>query len=416
MADPPAVSDNPFRIRAFVQLWMSRMTSVLALQLLGTAIGWQVYTTARDGGASVNSAALSVGMIGLAQFLPMVLFTLPAGEMADRRDRRAIVMTCLVIDAVCAAALVALDLRGSPPFWSLVALSVILGATRAYISPASSALLPMLTPREVLPRAITLNSLGFQGAVIVGPSVAGLLVLKNNQYWVNYASAFVLFLCAASAMALIRERTKPDPTTGSRIELIKEGLAYTWRNKIVFGAISLDLVAVLLGGATALMPAFAFDVLHVGPKELGWMRSAPGVGALLMAAYLSKFHIRRRGGLWMFLAVAVFGVATVVFGLSQSLWLSLVALVILGAADMISVNVRSTLIQLSTPDAMRGRVSSVSMLFISASNELGEFESGIVARFLGPIGAAVFGGVGSLMATGLWAWWFPSIRKADRLS
>ena len=307
-----------------------------------------------------------------------------------------------------------LPLHGSPPIWGLCALAALFGASRAFIAPASSATLPMLVPREVLARAIVLNSLAFQSGAIIGPAVGGLLYGVSPL--AAYGVALVLFLVGTGVSLLIPGNTKPEPSDASRWELMKEGLSYVWRTKIVFGAISLDLVAVLLGGATLLMPAFARDVLHVGPTGYGIMRAAGAVGAGGMALYLAAFPIRRHGGMWMFAGVAVFGLATLVFGLSTSFWLTVAALVTIGAADMISVNVRQTLIQIATPDAMRGRVSSVSMLFISASNELGEFESGVVARFLGPVGAAVFGGVGSLLATGAWAVWFPQLRKADRLT
>ncbi len=272
----------------------------------------------------------------------------------------------------------------------------------------------MIVPREVLPRAIVVNSLAFQLGAVAGPAVGG--VLAGWSVPGAYAVSLVLFTVAGISVLSIRGNTTPVPQEGSRWALMVEGLRYVWTNKIVFGSISLDLVAVLLGGATLLLPVFANDVLHVGAAGYGIMRAAFAVGALVVALYLSRSPIRRHGGPWMFSAVAVFGLATVVFGLSKSFWLTTFALAIAGGADMISVNIRQTLIQIVTPDPMRGRVSAVSMLFIGASNELGEFESGLVARFLGPVGAAVFGGVGSLVATGLWALWFPSLRKADRLT
>jgi MFS family permease len=411
---PDVVSDNPFRLPAFRLFWGSRMAAVLGSQIQAMAIGYQVYDLARAHGNDLKTSAFYLGMVGLAQFVPMFLLVLPAGVVADQRDRKAIFAICLFADALIAVLYVALSLHGAPPLWTLCALAALFGASRAFVAPASSAALPMLVPRAILSRAIVLNSLAFQSGAIVGPAIGGLIYAVSPT--VAYSVALVLFLIGAGVSLLIPGNTKPEPSTASRWELMKEGLAYVWRTKIVFGAISLDLVAVLLGGATLLMPAFARDVLHVGPQGAGLMRAAGGVGAGLMAIYLAIKPIRRHGGLWMFVGVAVFGVATIVFGLSKIFWLTLLALALLGAADMISVNVRQTLIQIVTPDAMRGRVSAVSMLFISASNELGEFETGIVARFLGPVGAAVFGGVGSLMATGLWAAWFPQLRKADRLT
>jgi MFS family permease len=412
-AQPAQASTNPFAVRAFAFFWSGRLLSTLGAQAQGVAIGWQVYEIARRH-SDVKQAAFYVGLIGLAQFLPLFALTLPAGVAADRRDRKTMMAICLGAEAVCAALFLGLALHGSPPFWALFAVAVLFGGARAYIAPASQAIGPMIVPREALPRAIAVNSLAFQVGAIAGPGFGGLLVAVSPAF--AYAVSLGLFLLGALSLLMIDVNTRPIATAGSRRALIKEGLAYVWRTKIVFGAISLDLVAVLLGGATALLPVFARDVLHVGPQGFGLMRAAPAIGAAAMALVLARWHVRRHAGPWMFASVAVFGLFTVVFGLSQLFWLSVVSLVILGAADMISVYIRSTMIQIVTPDEMRGRVSAVSMLFIGASNELGEFESGLVARFLGPVGAAVFGGVGSLIATGLWAAWFPSLRKADRLT
>ena len=414
MSSPDVVSDNPFRLPAFRLFFGTRLMAILGAQVQGLTIGIQVYELARDRGNDVNTSAFYLGMIGLAQFLPMFLLVLPAGVVADQRDRKTIFAVCLFADAVIAALYVALSLHGAPPLWILCVLAALFGASRAFIAPASSATLPMLVPREALPRAIVLNSLAFQSGTIIGPAVGGIIYAISPT--VAYASALVMFLLGAVISLMIPGNTRPEPSTASRWELMKEGLRYVWWTKIVFGAISLDLFAVLLGGATLLMPAFALDVLHVGPQGVGLMRGAVGAGAAAMALYLAFKPIRRHGGLWMFAGVAVFGLATVLFGVSKLFWLTLLALAIIGASDMISVNVRQTLIQIVTPDAMRGRVSAVSMLFISASNELGEFESGVVARFLGPVGAAIFGGVGSLIVTGAWAAMFPSLRKADRLT
>ena len=406
------VSPSPFRVRDFRLVWAARVAAVLGVQTQGAAVLWQVYEVARrDHG--VAESALYLSLVGLVQFLPLFALTLPAGETADRRDRKKVMALCIGAEALCAAAFVGLALLGRPPLWSLLAVAALFGASRAYLAPASQAMLPMLVPRESLPRAIVASSLAFQVGAIAGPALGGLIVAVSVP--AAYAVSLALFLIAALLVLAIRTPTRPVPQPGSRWALMKEGLAYVWRTKIVFGAISLDLVAVLLAGATLLVPIFARDILHVGAEGFGIMRAAFGVGALLTALYLSKWPLLRRGGLWMFGSVAVFGLATVAFGLSQLFWLSVAALAIAGAADMISVNIRQTLVQIATPDHMRGRVSSVSMLFIGASNELGEFESGLAARFLGPVGAAVFGGVGSLVATGLWAAWFPSLRKADRL-
>ena len=423
MSSPAVVSDNPFRIPDFRLFWACRVSAVFATQVQSTTLAWQVYNVVRKHSlasgdqlpAAMKAAAFSVGMIGLVQFAPMLLMSLPAGEFADRHDRRLILMSCLVVDAVTAALFTALSLSGHAALPLLLAVAALYATARAFIAPASSSLLPMLVPREILPRAIAINSMALQVGTIAGPALAGPLIALSPTF--AFAAAGGLFLIGALVLLPMKPRKPENAPTGlSRWEAIREGLSYVWRTKIVFGAISLDLFAVLLGGATLLLPAFAADVLHVGAHGYGLLRASSALGAFGMAFYLSRFSIHRHAGMWMFSGVAVFGLATIVFGLSIWFWLTILALIVIGAADMISVNVRQTLIQLTTPDAMRGRVSAVSMLFISASNELGEFETGVVARFLGVVGAAVFGGVGSVAVTGLWAWWFPDLRKADKLT
>ena len=392
--------------------WAERFLSTLGVQIQSVALGWQVYAIARLT-YSVGESAFLVSMIGLAQFLPLLLLTLIAGETADRRTRKYIVAITLAIDAVSASVLLVLALTGSHALWPIFAVSVLFGASRSFMSPASSALGPMLVPRALLPRAIAWNSLSWQSGSIVGPALGGLLLIHSPG--LAFGASVVLYLTAAVMALMIRHSTRPETQPGSRLELIKEGLSYVWNNKIVFGSISLDLFAVILGGATALLPVFAKDVLHIGPGGFGLLRASPAIGACLVAVYLAANPIRRHAGRIMFAGVAVFGAATVVFGLSQLLWLSVGALALLGGADMLSVYVRQTLVQIVTPDAMRGRVSAVSGVFISASNELGEAESGVAAWFLGPVGAVVFGGIGAMGVTGLWAWLFPELRKADRL-
>jgi MFS family permease len=400
------------RERDFMLFWAARFVSTLGVQIQSVAIGWQVYAIARLT-HSVGESAFLVSMIGLAQFLPLFLLTLIAGETADRRTRKLIVAATLVIDAVSASVLLGLALTGSHALWPIFAVSVAFGASRAFLSPASSAMGPMLVPRPLLPRAIAWNSLSWQSASIMGPAVGGLLLIHSPA--TAFGGAMAMYLAAALMALSIRKQTRPETQPGSRVELIKEGLAYVWNNKIVFGSISLDLFAVILGGATALLPVFAKDVLHIGPAGFGILRASPAIGATVVAIYLASNPIRRHAGRIMFAGVAVFGAATVVFGLSKLLWLSVGSLALLGGADMLSVYVRQTLVQIVTPDAMRGRVAAVSGVFISASNELGETESGVVAWLLGPVGAAVFGGVGAMGVTGLWAWLFPELRKADRL-
>ncbi len=417
----PAPSEEPvpdtstralLRERDFLLFWAARFVSTLGVQIQSVALGWQVYAIARLT-KSVGESAFLVSMIGLAQFLPLFLLTLVAGETADRRTRKLIVAVTLALDAVSAGVLLTLALMGSHQLWPIFAVSVVFGASRSFLSPASSAMGPMLVPRPLLPRAIAWQSLSWQAGSIMGPALGGLLLIHSPA--TAFGASFGFYLLAALLALAIRKDTKPEPQPGSRVELIKEGLAYVWNNKIVFGSISLDLFAVILGGATALLPVFAKDVLHIGPGGFGLLRAAPAIGACVIGVYLASNPIRRHAGAIMFAGVAVFGLATAVFGLSKLEWLSVVALAVLGGADMLSVYVRQTLVQIVTPDAMRGRVAAVSGVFISASNELGEVESGAAAWLLGPVGAAVFGGVGAMAVIALWAFLFPDLRKADRL-
>jgi MFS family permease len=415
-SDPPLLAARPARLldqRPYVLFWASRFLSIIGGQAQTVTIAWQVYSVARLHG-DVRHASFALGMIGLAQFLPVAFLTLTAGEVADRHDRRIIGALAMIGEAVTVSILLVLAVVGLKAVWPIYGAAIIFGCCRAFLGPASSALGPMLVPRELLPKAIAWNSLAWQTGSIAGPVVGGLLIAISPV--ASYGTSLVLYLLSAALLFAIRHPTKPVVQPGSRWMLVKEGLAYVWNNKIVFGAISLDLFAVLLGGATALLPAFAADILKVNAQGFGLLKAASGAGAGVVAVILASRPLHRRAGIFMFCGVAVFGAATIVFGLSRSLWVSVAALAILGGADMLSVYVRQTLVQVVTPDAMRGRVSAVSGLFIGASNELGEFESGVAARFLGPIAATVFGGVGALIVTGGWALLFPALRKADRLA
>lgn len=416
MSDAPPVSQVSARAllkeRDYLFFWSSRWCGSLAAQVQSVAMGWQMYALARQT-RSVEESAFLVGMIGLAAFLPVFFLTLPAGEIADRHSRKRVLQICLSGEILSVGLLALAAWKGFASVPLLLVIAMGFGASRAFFSPASTALGPMLVPRELLPRAIAWNSLAWQSASIAGPALGGVLVAISPAH--AYGTALVLYLGSIVTVSMVRKNTRPQTQPGSRWALMKEGLGYVWRQKIVFGAISLDLFAVLLGGATALLPVFARDVLHVGPEGFGLLRSGPAIGATIIALSLAANPIRSKAGLFMFGGVAVFGAATIVFALSRSLWLSVAALAVLGGADMLSVYVRQTLVQLVTPDPMRGRVAAVSTLFIGASNELGEFESGVVARFLGPVGAALFGGVGALIVTGVWAKLFPALRKADRL-
>lgn len=404
---------NPLHYRDYRLFLAARFAAVVGTQAQAVTLGWHVYSLARAD-RPVSEAAFLLGLIGLCQFVPLFLLTLPAGEVADRRDRKRLMAASLGVEGICAAILCAGALIGRTPLSVIFATAALFGAARAFIMPSSAAIGPMLVPRPVLPRAIAFNSLAFQGGSILGPALGGVLVAVSPG--LSYGVSVGLYALAAGLLLFIRASTRPEarPASG-RVSQIREGLAYVWRTKIVFGAVSLDLFAVLLGGATALLPVFARDVLHADERVFGLLRAAPAVGAGIVAAVLARNHIRRFAGPWMFAAVAVFGLATLLFAVSRQLWLSLFALAVIGGADMVSVFIRQTLIQIVTPDAMRGRVAAVSTLFIGASNELGEFESGLVARLLGPVGAVLFGGFGALGVTGLWAWLFPDLRRADRL-
>lgn len=397
----------------FVRFWLSRWTAVLGVQIQSVALGWHVYSLARET-MDVPRAAFMVSLIGLVSFVPVLLLALPAGETADRYDRRTILKFTYAGEIAIAAMLMIATLTGNDSIPLLLGAAFLFGVCRAFFAPANTAMGPMLVPRALLPRAIAWNSLAWQTASIVGPAVGGVLVAWSTG--MSYAAALVFYVIAGLTILLIRSNTKPEVQPGSRWALMKEGLVYVWTNKIVFGAISLDLAAVILAGATAMLPVYARDVLHVGPEGFGILRAGPAIGAAAMAFFLAAVPIRSKAGVIMFVSVGIFCLGTIVFGASRVMWLSVTALVILGAADMISVYIRQTLIQLVTPDHMRGRVATVSSLFIGASNELGEFRGGVVARFIGPVAAVVWGGVGALVVTGVWAKLFPELRKADRLA
>jgi MFS family permease len=415
---PTAAADTSalalLRQRDYMVFLATRVAGVLGTVAQSVTLGWQVYDLSRAE-RGVAESALNVGFVGLATFLPLVFLALPSGVAADRYPRKTILMACFSAQAVLAAGLAWTAASGLASVGSLVAFAGAFGVTRSFIAPANAAMGPMLVPPHLLPRAIAWNSLAFEIGTIGGPALAGALVAQWSSAY-SYLVSLLLYLGPVVGLAAVRGSTRPPAQPGSRLEQMREGLRYIRDNRIVLGAISLDLFAVLLGGATALLPVFARDILAVGPQGFGLMRSAPAAGAAVVALWLAGRPIHRRAGLSLFTGVAIFGVATVVFGLSRSLWLSLAALAVLGGADMVSVYVRQTLVQIVTPDAMRGRVAAVSFLFIGASNELGEFESGVTARLFGPVGAAVFGGVASLLVTGTWARLFPELRKVDRLA
>jgi MFS family permease len=396
----------------YVRFWFMRWSVSMATLVQTVVMGWQVYSLARADG-DVQESALQLGWLGLASFAPMFVLTLPAGWAADHFPRKRQIFAAAAVDCCTVSLLLVLTMLHEVTAPRLIAIAVAFGASKAFIAPAVTALAPMLVPRALLPRAIAWNTLSWQSSGVIGPAVGGLLVAISPL--AAYIGSLAFYLIAFLCLAGIKSPTRPQSLAGSPIEKVKEGLVYIWKEKIVFGAISLDLVAVLLGGATALLPVYARDVLQVGPEGFGILRAAPAIGATLVGLMLAAYPIRQHAGTFMLGGVAVFGAATVVFGLSKVFWLSVAALAVLGAADMLSVFVRQALIQVVTPDPMRGRVAAVSTLFVSGSNELGEFETGLVARFIGPVAAAVYGGIGAILATGLWAAMFPQLRKADRL-
>jgi MFS family permease len=404
-----------FRHRAFAQYWTGRFLTTIATLIQSVTVGWEVYVVARQT-MSVEQSSFMVGMVGLAQFVPMFALALLAGETADRYDRRKILLACSSLQFICAIAFTLWTLFDHSSLTALFIIAGFFGIARAFSMPAGTSLAPTLVPAEILPQAIAWNTLSVQGGMVLGPWLGGILCAIAPVY--AHATAGALYFVAIINCFILLNlniNARAQHKSGRRLTMIKEGLAYLWSNKIVLGAISLDLFAVFLGGATALLPVFAKDVLHIGADGFGLLRSGPALGGGLVTLVLSVRPVRRHAGPWMLLAVTVFGIATIVFALSRSIVLSMIMLVILGAADSISVFVRQSLVQIVTPDHMRGRVSAVSGLFISASNELGEFESGVAARLLGPVGAIIFGGVGSIAVTALWAKLFPALRKADKL-
>jgi MFS family permease len=401
-----------FRHRLFAQYWAGRLFATMAVQMQATAMGWQVYDAARAQGQTIAEAAFVLGLVGLAQFLPLLVLSLFGGQAADRYNRRLILTTCMIAKAMILLWLALVSsVRPDIIVSAVFAAAISAGMINAFMPPAATALLPMLLPREELPQGIAWSSLAFQSSLIIGPAVGGLLYAFGAV--APYLTAFALLVVSTGLIFFLRPPPQEPVKDARTLGMIVEGLRYVWGNKIVLGAISLDLVVVLLAGAVALLPVFARDILHAGPGELGVLRSATGMGAAVVALGLALNPLRRRVGLWMFGSTIAFGLATIVFGLSQWLWLTAFALAVAGGVDMISVYVRQSLIQLATPDPMRGRVAAVSFIFISASNELGDFEAGLMARIFGPVAAVTIGGVAAVVASLGWMRIFPALAKAD---
>lgn len=374
-------------------------------------MGAQVYQIARtDYGMGPKEAAFLLGMLGLVQFLPFMLLTPVAGVLADRMDRRHLGAIATAVDLLIGLALAAANTWGFVSLPLLFALAACYGAARVFIGPAISAITPNVVPPELLPKAIATSSIAWQSAAVIGPAAGGFLLAAHPSlpYW--YASAMLLL--AVATLLAIRHRAPPAAAKEPPLKLMADGAKFVWRERFLLGCVSLDLFAVLLGGATAMLPAFAYDVLHVGSEGLGLLRAAPAAGAMVVAIWLGVRPITNNVGVKMLWAVAAFGLATTIFGLSTSFPLSLGMLALLGGADSVSVFIRNTLVQLNTPDEMRGRVSSISGLAISASNELGEMQSGLAAALLGPVAAVALGGVGAILVTGIWAVIFPELKRA----
>jgi MFS family permease len=401
----PASAGELFRRRGYLAYWASRFFATFATQIVSVSVGWQVYDITRD--------PLDLGLVGLVQFLPSLLLVLVTGSVADRFDRRHIFAICLAAEIVCVGALFAITVQGTSVVWPIFAVLAAFGVARAFVGPAVYSLLPNVVTAHELPTAIAWNSSAWQIATIVGPVAGGLLYGLSPLVAYTVAAALLLVSMALIAfIVVVRPQEAGEPASW---QTVVAGIDYVRKNRILLGAISLDLFAVLLGGAIALMPAYARDILDVGPWGLGMMRAAPGIGAIVVAAYLGFRPIRDHAGVVLFVGVGFFGLFTIVFGLSTTPWLSILALALVGAADMVSVYVRETLIQLATPDHVRGRVNAVNMVFLGASNELGEFRAGVTAAWIGVVPAVVIGGMGTIAVTVLWIRLFPPLFRARRL-
>ena len=404
-----ALTPEPLRIPAFRAFWVARLATTMAQMAMVIVIGWQVYDIARET-MDIRDAAFQLGLIGLVQFVPLFVLTPISGWTADRLDRRYIARAVILLEMLCALILFAAALGGVMSLPILFGVAALLGVARAFAGPALGAMAPNLVPRRILPNAIALSSTAWQTGAIVGPALGG--ILYDVTPHLPYALSAGLFGVSVLCLFLIPplERTPLQP--GKPWQQMVDGLAYVRRNKLVLGAITLDLFAVLLGGVTAMLPLYARDILQVGAEGLGPLRAAPAAGATLTAIIFSVRPLKTDVGIKMLIAVVIFGAATAVFGISRSYLLSLSMLALLGAADMFSVYIRQSLIQLHTPDEMRGRVAAASTLAISASNELGETRSGFTAALLGPVTATVAGGLAAIAVTVAWAFAFPELRRA----
>ncbi len=402
---------HPLQIRDYRLVWLARFASVAATTAMVVVVAAQTYQIARtDYGYDTKQAAFLIGTLGLAQFIPFLLLTPLAGLVADRMDRRFVGAASSLLDLTVALSLIAANTLGVISLPLLFVMAALHGAARVFIGPAISSIVPNVVPAEILPKAVATGSIAWQSASVLGPALGGFLLARNDA--LPYVWSAILLSIAIVALLFIKPLPVQPKSTEPPLRQISEGARFVWRERFLLGCVSLDLFAVLLGGATAMLPAFAYDVLHVGDEGLGLLRAAPALGAALVALFLAFFPLSRNVGPKMLWAVAIFGAATLAFALSKSFPVSLAMLALLGAADQVSVFVRGTLVQLNTPDEMRGRVSSISGLAISASNELGEMQSGLAAGLFGAVWAVALGGVGAIVVTAAWAVLFPELRRA----
>jgi MFS family permease len=408
LSPPPPASTQALHYPGYRLYLAGRFLSTIATMMQSVAIGWQVYALTHD--------PMALGLVGLAQFMPMLLLTLPGGDVADRHDRRMLMIASSAVMAGSASVLLICGLLQVKALWPFYTAVVIFGAARAFAGPASASLVPRLVPAVALANASALSSSSFQTAVIIGPALGGALYLIGPGLLYAVCCGLFLATCVTTLLLRVSGTVAPATPDPSALRRVAAGIRFVRHTPAVLGAISLDLFAVLLGGATALLPIYAGEILHAGPTGLGILRAAPALGAAVMGLFLARVPLERNAGPFMFGGVALYGIATIVFGLSQSMVLSFLALTIMGAADMVSVVVRITSIQLATPDEMRGRVNAVNQLFIGASNELGEFESGVTAALFGTVPAVIIGGIGTILVTLLWAGMFPELRKLDRMT
>jgi len=407
-APDPRAGRAAFSHPAFVLFQTARFLIVASVEMQAVAVGWQVY--------EITKQPLDLGLVGLVQFLPGILFFPISGHASDRFERRKVLSSCYAGFALCFTLLLVLAQRGVHSVTAIYAVLILLGLVRSFNGPASRSILPQLVPEEHFPNAVAWNATTFQAATILGPSFGGILYAAFRGPSAVYATAMVTAIVALITTLRIKPEASARPREPLSFKTVFAGLRFIWHEKLILGAISLDLFAVLLGGAVALLPVYAREILHTGPWGLGLLRAAPGVGAAITAGLLAHRPLRGRSGPILLWSVAGFGVFTILFGISHSLVLSLIALFLVGASDMISVIIRAVFVQMGTPDEMRGRVSAVDMIFIGTSNELGQFESGLTAQWFGTVPAVILGGVGTLVVIAFWAWLFPELRHAGELS